>query len=101
MPSDAVGGLGTGGGDICCWGWRLTQWIMWFILVLTCTPCLGGFTFRLKRLLDHTNILRPHYQCVEGFVNIWQSNREISAALQDPVILQATCPYNPAGNGSS
>ncbi|KAK1339396.1 hypothetical protein QTO34_020079 [Cnephaeus nilssonii] len=52
---------------------------------------------RLKRLLDHSNILRPHYQCVEGFANIWQSNREITAALQDPVILQATCPYNPLG----
>ncbi|XP_036286238.1 NADP-dependent oxidoreductase domain-containing protein 1 [Pipistrellus kuhlii] len=52
---------------------------------------------RLKRLLNHTNILRPHYQCVEGFANIWQSNREITAALQDPVILLATCPYNPAG----
>ncbi|XP_070259606.1 NADP-dependent oxidoreductase domain-containing protein 1 [Myotis yumanensis] len=52
---------------------------------------------RLRRLLDHTSILRPHYQCVEGFDNIWQSNREITAALQDPEILQATCPYNPAG----
>lgn len=52
---------------------------------------------RLKRLLNHSNILRPQYQCVEGFANIWGTNKEIITALQDPVILQATCPYNPAG----
>ncbi|XP_036124185.1 NADP-dependent oxidoreductase domain-containing protein 1 [Molossus molossus] len=52
---------------------------------------------RLKRLLNHTNILRPQYKCVEGFANIWTGNKEVTAALQDPVILQATCPYNPAG----
>ena len=65
-----------------------------------CAPCLGGFTFRLKNLLNHTNILRPQYQCVEGFANIGGANKEIIAALQDPVVLQATCPCNPAGNGS-
>ncbi|XP_036887227.1 NADP-dependent oxidoreductase domain-containing protein 1 [Sturnira hondurensis] len=52
---------------------------------------------RLKNLLNHTNILRPQYQCVQGFANIVGANKEIIAALQDPVILQATCPYNPAG----
>ncbi|XP_037001175.2 NADP-dependent oxidoreductase domain-containing protein 1 [Artibeus jamaicensis] len=52
---------------------------------------------RLKNLLNHTNILRPQYQCVEGFANIVGANKEIIAALQDPVILQATCPCNPAG----
>ncbi|XP_014414612.1 NADP-dependent oxidoreductase domain-containing protein 1 isoform X2 [Camelus ferus] len=52
---------------------------------------------RLKHLLNHTNILRPQYQCVEDLDNIWGANKEITAALQDPVILQATCPYSPAG----
>nr|XP_019588993.1 PREDICTED: NADP-dependent oxidoreductase domain-containing protein 1 [Rhinolophus sinicus] len=52
---------------------------------------------RLNLLLKHTNILRPQYQCFEGFSNIWGTNKEIIAALQDPVILQATCPFNPAG----
>ncbi|KAM5338068.1 NADP-dependent oxidoreductase domain-containing protein 1 [Glossophaga mutica] len=52
---------------------------------------------RLKNLLVHTSILRPQYQCVEGFANIEGANKEIIAALQDPVILQATCPFNPAG----
>ncbi|KAI5232341.1 Nadp-Dependent Oxidoreductase Domain-Containing Protein 1 [Manis pentadactyla] len=52
---------------------------------------------RLKLLLNHTSILRPQYQYSEDFVNIWGANKEITAALQDPVILQATCPYNPAG----
>ncbi|XP_012511590.1 PREDICTED: NADP-dependent oxidoreductase domain-containing protein 1 [Propithecus coquereli] len=52
---------------------------------------------RLKLLLNHTNILRPRYECVEDYVNIWGANKEVAAALQDPVILQATCPYSPAG----
>ncbi|XP_062944540.1 NADP-dependent oxidoreductase domain-containing protein 1 [Cynocephalus volans] len=52
---------------------------------------------RLKLLLNHTNILRPQYHCVQNFVNIWGANKKITAALQDPVILQATCPYSPAG----
>ncbi|XP_005908463.1 NADP-dependent oxidoreductase domain-containing protein 1 [Bos mutus] len=51
---------------------------------------------RLKLLLNHTNILRPQYQCAEDLAHIWGAN-EITAALQDPVILQATCPYSPAG----
>lgn len=63
-----------------------------------CTPCLGGFTCRLKLLLKYNSILRPQYQCFEGFANIWGANKEIVAALQDPVILQATYPYDPAGN---
>ncbi|XP_045663692.1 NADP-dependent oxidoreductase domain-containing protein 1 [Ursus americanus] len=52
---------------------------------------------RLKLLLNHTNILRPQYHCVEDFVNIWGAHKDITAALRDPVILQATCPYSPAG----
>uniref|UniRef100_A0A8C3YUI5 NADP-dependent oxidoreductase domain-containing protein 1 n=1 Tax=Catagonus wagneri TaxID=51154 RepID=A0A8C3YUI5_9CETA len=52
---------------------------------------------RLKLLLNHTSILRPQYQCVEDLDHIWGANKEITAALQDPVILQATCPYSPAG----
>ncbi|XP_049755695.1 NADP-dependent oxidoreductase domain-containing protein 1 [Elephas maximus indicus] len=52
---------------------------------------------RLKLLLNHTNILRPQYQCAGKFVNIWGANKEITAALRDPVILRATCPYSPAG----
>nr|XP_040131939.1 NADP-dependent oxidoreductase domain-containing protein 1 isoform X2 [Ictidomys tridecemlineatus] len=50
---------------------------------------------RLKLLLNHTNILRPQYHCVEDFEKIWGANKEITAALQDPVILRATCPYSP------
>ncbi|KAM4832606.1 NADP-dependent oxidoreductase domain-containing protein 1 [Urocitellus parryii] len=52
---------------------------------------------RLKLLLNHTNILRPQYHCVEDFEKIWGANKEITAALQDPVILRATCPYSPDG----
>ncbi|XP_054422962.1 NADP-dependent oxidoreductase domain-containing protein 1 [Pteronotus mesoamericanus] len=52
---------------------------------------------RLKSLLNHTNILRPQYQCLEGFANVWGANKEIVVALQDPVVLQATCPYSSAG----
>ncbi|XP_073923562.1 NADP-dependent oxidoreductase domain-containing protein 1 [Castor canadensis] len=52
---------------------------------------------RLKLLLNHTNILRPQYHCVEDFDHIWGTNKEIRAALQDPVILQATCPYSHTG----
>lgn len=65
-----------------------------------CPPCLGGFPFRLKLLLNHTSILRPQYQCVEEWVSIWGTNKDITAALQDPVILQATCPFSSAGKGS-
>ncbi|XP_045418711.1 NADP-dependent oxidoreductase domain-containing protein 1 [Lemur catta] len=52
---------------------------------------------RLKLLLNHTNILRPQYECVEDGANIWGTNKEVATALQDPVIPQATCPYSPAG----
>ncbi|XP_032143636.1 NADP-dependent oxidoreductase domain-containing protein 1 [Sapajus apella] len=52
---------------------------------------------RLKLLLSHTNILRPQYWYGEDSVNIWGANKEIIAALQDPTILQATCPFSPAG----
>ncbi|XP_011805193.1 PREDICTED: NADP-dependent oxidoreductase domain-containing protein 1 [Colobus angolensis palliatus] len=52
---------------------------------------------RLKLLLNHTNILRPQYQYGEDSVSIWGANKKVIAALQDPTILQATCPYSPAG----
>lgn len=52
---------------------------------------------RLKILMNHTNVLRPFYHCVENIDNIWGANKEITAALQDPVILQATCPYSRSG----
>ncbi|XP_002719673.1 NADP-dependent oxidoreductase domain-containing protein 1 isoform X1 [Oryctolagus cuniculus] len=54
---------------------------------------------RLKLLLNKTSILRPqyHYHYAEDGVNIWGAKKEITAALQDPVILQATCPYSAAG----
>ncbi|XP_008838185.1 NADP-dependent oxidoreductase domain-containing protein 1 [Nannospalax galili] len=52
---------------------------------------------RLKTLMNHTNVLRPYYHCVQDLDNIWGANKEIVAALQDPVILQATCPYSNSG----
>nr|XP_054305633.1 NADP-dependent oxidoreductase domain-containing protein 1 isoform X1 [Pongo pygmaeus] len=52
---------------------------------------------RLKLLLNHTNILRPQYQYGEDSVSVWGANKGVVAALQDPTILQATCPYSPAG----
>ncbi|KAI2572196.1 NADP dependent oxidoreductase domain containing 1, partial [Homo sapiens] len=47
---------------------------------------------RLKLLLNHTNILRPQYQYDEDSVSVWGANKGVIAALQDPTILQATCP---------
>ncbi|XP_055449098.1 NADP-dependent oxidoreductase domain-containing protein 1 [Psammomys obesus] len=47
---------------------------------------------RLKLLLNHTNILRPHYQ-FEDSDNIWGQNQSMADALKDPEILRATCPY--------
>ncbi|KAL0601931.1 NADP-dependent oxidoreductase domain-containing protein 1 [Plecturocebus cupreus] len=52
---------------------------------------------RLKLLLSHTNILRPQYRYGEDSVNVWGANKEIITALRDPTVLQATCPYSPAG----
>ncbi|CAH6847431.1 NADP-dependent oxidoreductase domain-containing protein 1 [Phodopus roborovskii] len=52
---------------------------------------------RLKLLLNHTNILRPQYQFSEDFDNIWGENKDITTALQDPVVLQGTCPYSSVG----
>ncbi|XP_005084070.1 NADP-dependent oxidoreductase domain-containing protein 1 [Mesocricetus auratus] len=52
---------------------------------------------RLKLLLNHTNILRPQYQFSEDFDNIWGGNKDITTVLQDPVILQGTCPYSSVG----
>ncbi|XP_049626669.1 NADP-dependent oxidoreductase domain-containing protein 1 [Suncus etruscus] len=52
---------------------------------------------RLKLLLNHTNVLRPQYQCSSDVTDFWGSNKDIPTALQDPMILQATCPYCPAG----
>ncbi|XP_040831174.1 NADP-dependent oxidoreductase domain-containing protein 1 [Ochotona curzoniae] len=54
---------------------------------------------RLKLLLNKTSILRPQYQYhhPKDSVRIWGSHKEIIAALQDPEILQATCPYSLSG----
>ncbi|XP_028627752.1 NADP-dependent oxidoreductase domain-containing protein 1 isoform X1 [Grammomys surdaster] len=52
---------------------------------------------RLKSLLNHTNIMRPQYQFVEDFDNIWGENEEVPAALQDSVMIRSTCPYNNLG----
>ncbi|XP_054988527.1 NADP-dependent oxidoreductase domain-containing protein 1 [Sorex araneus] len=52
---------------------------------------------RLKLLLNHNNVLRPQYQCLSEMTDFWGSNKDISTALQDPVMLQATCPYCSAG----
>uniref|UniRef100_A0A2K5DIK7 NADP dependent oxidoreductase domain containing 1 n=1 Tax=Aotus nancymaae TaxID=37293 RepID=A0A2K5DIK7_AOTNA len=75
--------------------------VSWADVIFLCClpsqlPCLG-FTSRLKLLLSHTNILRPQYRYGEDSVNVWGADKEIIAALQDPTILQATCPYSPAG----
>ncbi|XP_074852812.1 NADP-dependent oxidoreductase domain-containing protein 1 isoform X2 [Carettochelys insculpta] len=41
-------------------------------------------------------ILRPHYQCTSrDLENVWGTKGTIRAALQDPIVIQATCPYNP------
>ncbi|XP_051010194.1 NADP-dependent oxidoreductase domain-containing protein 1 [Acomys russatus] len=52
---------------------------------------------RLKLLLNHTNIIRPQYSFTEDLNNIWGDNRNITDALEDPVILRATCPYSNVG----
>uniref|UniRef100_A0A8C2N2V2 NADP-dependent oxidoreductase domain-containing protein 1 n=1 Tax=Cricetulus griseus TaxID=10029 RepID=A0A8C2N2V2_CRIGR len=52
---------------------------------------------RLKLLLNYTNILRPQYQFSEDFDNIWRVNKDIATVLQDPVVLQGTCPYSSVG----
>ncbi|EDL81632.1 rCG20785 [Rattus norvegicus] len=52
---------------------------------------------RLKTLLNHTNIVRPQYQFVEKFENIWGENEEVPAALRNSSIIRGTCPYNSLG----
>ncbi|XP_031211396.1 NADP-dependent oxidoreductase domain-containing protein 1 isoform X2 [Mastomys coucha] len=52
---------------------------------------------RLKNLLNHTNILRPQYQFIEDFDNIWGENEEVPSALQDTTIIRGTCPYSTLG----
>ncbi|KAL1789461.1 NADP-dependent oxidoreductase domain-containing protein 1 [Sigmodon hispidus] len=52
---------------------------------------------RLKLLLNHTNILRPQYHFSEDVDNIWGQNKEITAVLDDPVVLRGTCPYSNVG----
>ncbi|XP_001508731.2 NADP-dependent oxidoreductase domain-containing protein 1 [Ornithorhynchus anatinus] len=52
---------------------------------------------RLKQLLSHTTILRPQYQCSGKCVNVWGGKKKITAALQDPAIIKATCPFSPEG----
>uniref|UniRef100_A0A8C4VGE2 NADP-dependent oxidoreductase domain-containing protein 1 n=1 Tax=Gopherus evgoodei TaxID=1825980 RepID=A0A8C4VGE2_9SAUR len=48
---------------------------------------------RLKQLLSYSAILRPQYQCTSrNLENVWGTNGTIIAALQDPIVIQATCP---------
>ncbi|KAM7164053.1 NADP-dependent oxidoreductase domain-containing protein 1 [Macrochelys suwanniensis] len=51
---------------------------------------------RLKQLLSYSAILRPQYQCTSrNLENVWGTNGTIRAALQDPIVIQATCPCGP------
>ncbi|CAM2116143.1 unnamed protein product [Caretta caretta] len=51
---------------------------------------------RLKQLLSYSAILRPQYQCTSrNLRNMWGTNGTITAALQDPIVIQATCPCGP------
>ncbi|XP_038624421.1 NADP-dependent oxidoreductase domain-containing protein 1 isoform X2 [Tachyglossus aculeatus] len=52
---------------------------------------------RLKQLLSHPTILRPQYQCAGKCVDVWGAKKKITAALQDPAIVKATCPFSPGG----
>nr|XP_006134878.1 NADP-dependent oxidoreductase domain-containing protein 1 isoform X2 [Pelodiscus sinensis]XP_025046345.1 NADP-dependent oxidoreductase domain-containing protein 1 isoform X2 [Pelodiscus sinensis] len=50
---------------------------------------------RLKQLLSYNAVLRPQYQCnIRDLENVGGTNGTIRAALQDPIIIQATCPCN-------
>ncbi|XP_067388709.1 NADP-dependent oxidoreductase domain-containing protein 1 [Emydura macquarii macquarii] len=51
---------------------------------------------RLKQLLSYSAILRPRYQCTSrDLENEWRTNGTIRAVLQDPIVIQATCPCSP------
>ncbi|XP_053881281.1 NADP-dependent oxidoreductase domain-containing protein 1 isoform X1 [Malaclemys terrapin pileata] len=51
---------------------------------------------RLKQLLSYSAILRPQYHCTSrNLENMWGTNGTIIAALQDPIVIQATCPCSP------
>ncbi|XP_025047944.1 NADP-dependent oxidoreductase domain-containing protein 1 [Alligator sinensis] len=53
---------------------------------------------RLKQLLSYSAIVRPQYQCAShNFTNEWRPNGTITAALQDPAVVKATCPGSPKG----
>lgn len=42
--------------------------------------------------------MRPQYQCAShNFTNEWRPNGTITAALQDPAVVKATCPGSPKG----
>uniref|UniRef100_A0A8C8VEA2 NADP-dependent oxidoreductase domain-containing protein 1 n=1 Tax=Pelusios castaneus TaxID=367368 RepID=A0A8C8VEA2_9SAUR len=48
---------------------------------------------RLKQLLSYSAILKPQYQCTSrDLEDVWGTNGTIRAALQDPFVIQATCP---------
>uniref|UniRef100_G1KTM6 NADP-dependent oxidoreductase domain-containing protein 1 n=1 Tax=Anolis carolinensis TaxID=28377 RepID=G1KTM6_ANOCA len=51
---------------------------------------------RLKQLLSFNSILRPQYKFVEtDLFDIWLASRTVVEALNDPAVIQATCPCNP------
>ncbi|KAH0516563.1 NADP-dependent oxidoreductase domain-containing protein 1 [Microtus ochrogaster] len=56
---------------------------------------------RLKFLLNHSNILRPQYHFTERFDNNWGETKEITAVLQDPVVIRGTYPYSDVGTAAT
>ncbi|XP_029453519.1 NADP-dependent oxidoreductase domain-containing protein 1 isoform X2 [Rhinatrema bivittatum] len=53
---------------------------------------------RLKQLLCHSNILRPVYRNeTSDDSHIWGTSGNITAALHNAAIVQATCPWKPKG----
>ncbi|XP_025904084.1 NADP-dependent oxidoreductase domain-containing protein 1 [Nothoprocta perdicaria] len=53
---------------------------------------------RLKQLLSYSAIMRPQYQCGgKEPSNEWKTKGTVTAALQDPAVVQATCPCSSQG----
>nr|XP_009673940.1 PREDICTED: NADP-dependent oxidoreductase domain-containing protein 1 [Struthio camelus australis] len=53
---------------------------------------------RLKQLLSYSAIVRPQYQCSgRELKNEWGMKGTVTAALQDPAVVQATCPCSSQG----
>uniref|UniRef100_A0A8C4P3T9 NADP-dependent oxidoreductase domain-containing protein 1 n=1 Tax=Dromaius novaehollandiae TaxID=8790 RepID=A0A8C4P3T9_DRONO len=53
---------------------------------------------RLKQLLSYSAIVRPQYQCsAREPINEWGMKGTVTAALQDPAVVQATCPCGSQG----